>query len=815
MGKSGESRRITKEFNGLIYVIILKTFNAILLFLKTKKGIYTTITVVLCIWFWLCLPSPLFKDQTSTVLEDGSGKLLAARIAGDGQWRFPANKNIPDKFISSIIQFEDRGFFNHIGFSPTAFIRATHQNIKAKKTVSGGSTLSMQVIRLSRKGKKRTFFEKCIELILAVRLELSYSKSEILSLYASNAPFGGNVVGLDAASWRYFGRNASTLSWAEAATLAILPNAPSLIYPGKNQARLLKKRNRLLDQLFKEKFIDKDICELSKQEPLPGKPYKLPQIAPHLLQRAYREGFRGQRIVSTIDGHLQEQVNEIVERHHKILKANEIHNACVIVLEVNTGNILAYVGNTDNPNHPEYDSDVDVINAARSTGSILKPFLFTSMLNDGELLSNTLIPDIPTQISGFAPQNYNMTFDGAVPAKRALARSLNIPAVRMLQNYGIEKFNYNLKKIGMTTLNYSPDHYGLSIILGGAEGKLWDIAGMYASMARTLNHYSVYKGKYDKEDFHPPCYASQIKTKEPNLTATSYFDAASIYLTFEAMVEVARPDEDAGWRQYGSANKIAWKTGTSFGYRDGWAVGLTPKYVVGVWVGNADGEGRPGLVGINTAAPILFDIFSLLKPGKWFSQPYDEMEKVAICHQSGSRASDICEPINTVWIQKAGLRSAPCKYHRLIHLDASGQYRVNSNCESVSNMQHVNWFVLPPAMEWYYKSKNSSYKELPGFRSDCETVGFKTMEIIYPKEFSKIYVPVELNGTMGKTVFQVAHRKANTTIYWHLDGGYLGSTQNIHQMGLAPDEGMHTLTLVDQEGESIIQQFEIVSKKKQ
>jgi penicillin-binding protein 1C len=783
-------------------------------FLKSKKGFFSILLTALFIWFCCCLPNPLFKTKTSTVLEDVNGNLLSARIADDGQWHFPTSKHVPVKFVASIIQFEDRSFYSHSGFNAAAFARAVVQNVKAKKIKSGGSTLSMQVIRLSRKDKKRTVFEKVIEIILALRLELSYSKAEILALYASNAPFGSNVVGLDAASWRYFGREAEKLSWAESATLAVLPNAPSLIYPGKNQEKLFLKRNRLLDQLFKTKIIDKETCELSKQESLPGKPHVLPQIAPHLLQRAAKEGFNGMRVTSTIDRHLQERVNEIIEHHHKILKANEIHNACAIVLEVATGNVLAYVGNTDNTGKPEYESDVDVINAPRSTGSILKPFLFASMLNDGELLSTSLIPDIPTQIAGYVPQNYNQSFDGAVPAKRALARSLNIPAVRMLQNYGIEKFNFNLKKIGMTTLVFSPDHYGLSIILGGAEGKLWDITGMYASMARTLNHYTTYNGKYDKADFHPPYYVEQKKKEAPELAANTYLDAASIYLTFEAMVEVSRPDEDASWKQYTSATKVAWKTGTSFGYRDGWAVGVTPKYVVGAWVGNADGEGRPGLVGVQTAAPILFDIFSLLKPGKWFSQPYDEMEKVAICRQSGCRATDICEPIDTQWIQKSGLHSESCKYHRLIHLDVSGKYRVTSNCEDVSKMQHVSWFVLPPAMEWYYKSKNTFYKELPPFREGCESNGFNAMEIIYPKEFSKIYVPVELNGKMGKTVFQVAHRKANTTIYWDLDGVYVGSTQNIHQLGLSPDEGIHTLTLVDENGESIVQKFEIVSKKK-
>ncbi|MCX6296493.1 MAG: transglycosylase domain-containing protein, partial [Bacteroidetes bacterium] len=430
----------------------MKRISLIVQFVKSKKGIFTIFLFALFIWYYFCLPSPLFRSKTSTTLEDTNGNLLAAKIADDGQWRFPLTKKVPQKFIDCIIQFEDRGYYSHWGFSPSAIIRAIKQNLQDKRTVSGGSTITMQVIRLSRKGQKRTFIEKLIELILSTRLEFSYSKKEILELYSSNAPFGSNVVGIDAASWRYFGRDPSKLSWAEAATLAVLPNAPSLIYPGKNQERLLKKRDRLLDQLLSAKKIDQETCELSKKEPLPGLAHAIPQLAPHLLQRAANEKLSGQRITSTLDAHLQERVNTIIENHHRILKGNEIHNACAIVLDVNTGNVLAYVGNTNNKDNPEYEGDVDVINAPRSTGSILKPFLFASMLTDGELLSTTLIPDIPTQIAGYAPQNYNQTFDGAVPAKRALARSLNIPAVRMLQNYGIEKFNYNLKKFGMTTL---------------------------------------------------------------------------------------------------------------------------------------------------------------------------------------------------------------------------------------------------------------------------------------------------------------------------------------------------------------------------
>ncbi|MGB3947166.1 MAG: transglycosylase domain-containing protein, partial [Bacteroidia bacterium] len=262
---------------------MLKKNDNIQTLIYNKKGVFALIAIVLFIWFIFCLPSPLFKTHTSTVLEDSNGKLLAARIADDEQWRFPESKHIPPKFILSLIQFEDRSFFSHHGFNPLAFVRATIQNIKAKRIVSGGSTLSMQVIRMARNKKRRNIVDKIIEIIMAIRLELTFSKMEILSIYASNAPFGSNVVGIDASSWRYFGREPETLSWAESATLAILPNAPSVIYPGKKQERLLKKRNRLLDQLYTAKIIDLETCQLSKQEPLPTTPHPIPQIAPHLL----------------------------------------------------------------------------------------------------------------------------------------------------------------------------------------------------------------------------------------------------------------------------------------------------------------------------------------------------------------------------------------------------------------------------------------------------------------------------------------------------------------------------------------------------
>jgi len=708
------------------------------------------------------------------------------------------------------VAFEDKNFYKHPGINPFSFWRAFVQNVKAKKVISGGSTITMQVIRLSRKGQSRTILEKIVEVVLALRLELTYSKSEILCLYASHAPYGGNVVGINAASWRYYGRNPSNLSWAETASLAVLPNAPSFIFPGKNQTAFLNKRNRLLAKLLNAGAFDSLTFKLSIQEPLPGVPKVLPQLAPHLTTRAIIEGYSGKNVRTTIDASLQNRINNIVEYHKPRLEANSIHNIAVLVLDVETGKTLAYVGNT-NPDSTSTGKSVDIIKSPRSTGSILKPFLYAAMLNEGLILPKTLIPDIPTQIGSYTPKNFYPTFDGAVPASRALARSLNVPAARMLQVYGVPKFHNILNKLGLTTITRSPENYGLSLILGSAEATLWDLAGVYSSLARTLNHFRPFQSRYNRLDIHPPTYTYDTTKTSPVMEDHSVLGAASIYLTFDAMREVARPDELAGWKYFASTRSVAWKTGTSFGHRDAWAIGLNPNQVVAVWVGNASGEGRADLTGVGVAAPIMFDVFGLLPPNGWFERPIDDMAYIPVCQQSGQRATDICEPIDSAWIPLAGLETPPCPYHRLIHLDATGRYRVNDLCYDRDKMQHLSWFVLPPAMEWFYKSRKPDYRMIPPYLQGCKPENpQKPMAMLYPRvQNAKIIIPVNLDGTLSDIVFEAVHRVADATIYWHLDEKYAGTTKTFHKLALRPSVGNHVLTLVDGDGESLVTNFTI------
>jgi penicillin-binding protein 1C len=768
-----------------------------------------------------CLPSPLFQDPLSIVLEDREGELLGARIAEDGQWRFPAVEEVPDKYQQAVVTFEDKHFYRHPGVDPLSILRAIGQNVKAGRIVSGGSTISMQVIRLSRKGRPRTIGEKIIEIILATRLELKYSKEEILKLYASHAPFGGNVVGIEAASWRYYGKKPELLSWAEAATLAVLPNSPSLIRPGRNAKRLKEKRDRLLVRMSERGLIDSLSCRLALTESLPGPPLALPQIAAHLLDHFLTSSSSDQprhRFRSTLTSQLQRAATEIVDRHHQQLKRNQIHNCAALILDMERKEVIAYIGNAPNAGQ-EHGEQVDIIQARRSTGSILKPFLYTLAVQEGSILPGSLLPDVPTFISGFRPENYHQEFDGAVAADEALIRSLNVPFVHLLRKYGLEKFHFTLKKLGMTSLVYPPSHYGLSLILGGAEASLWDITSIYAGMATCLRHYVQHDARYFPSDFEAPSLLLPEK-KRPKSRRSGFqaapLDAGAIWHTFEAMRQLERPNSEGEWERFQSAFPVAWKTGTSFGFRDAWAIGVTPRYVVGVWAGNADGEGRPGLVGVRAAAPLLFELFDLLPTqGKWFEPPYDALQKVAVCRESGERGSPLC-PVDSLRIPEGGLIAPLCTYHQWIFLDSSRQWQVNKQCAAGEFIQRVPWFFLPPAQAFYYRSHHPQYRNPPPWRQDCMNKNqyeANRMQLVYPNNVRRIILPVDLDGEEEKVVFRAAHSNPEALIYWHLDDQFLGTTEQFHELELAPSSGEHMLTLIDQEGFRLEQTFELVRKK--
>lgn len=825
----------------------------------------------------LMLPRPLFDTPYSTVLYARDGELLGAQVARDGQWRFPPGHALPDKYARAVVEYEDRRFYRHAGVSLPAIVRAARQNWRAGEVVSGGSTLTMQLVRLSRGNPPRTVGEKLREMLLATRIEWSYTKEEILALYAAHAPFGGNVVGLEAAAWRYFGHDPSQLSWAEAATLAVLPNSPALIHPGRSRDALLAKRNRLLDRLLQVRAIDSTEHLVARLEPLPDAPRPLPRHAPHLLESQPA----GTALHSTLDAALQQRTQQVVDNYGRwTLAANHIRNAAALIADVRSGEVLAYVGNitpggvspgatsgnsADTQSEPRPGASdgrsVDIIRSRRSTGSLLKPILYGALLSEGQILPHTLVFDTPLNLAGFTPTNYSKTFSGVVPASAAVARSLNVPTVRMLTLYNNSRFLALLRSMGMTTFDRSADDYGATLILGGAESTLWEMTGLYASLARSLETHNR-TGSYAPGDMHelrvtgspadtsshlaPPHIAPShpAASQEQRTARRNHHEEellcplspASLWFMFEAMSGVNRPEEEGAWQAFSSMRQVAWKTGTSYGNRDAWAIGLTPRYIVGVWVGNADGEGRASMTGVGHSAPILFDIFSMLPAGGgWFDHPLDDMTAVAVCRRSGHRAGPWClasgDPVDTVDIPQAGIASPPCPYHKPVTVGD----------------QTRGWFVLPPAAEYYYRQSASDYAVPPAVS------GARPFELIYPQHNAILYLPKGFAGrdtgstaspntgpaarrsssppsesapgsaaqhpgsstanTPGATnasdrterfVFRAAHRSDSATLHWHLDNTYLGTTRSAstvgHTLSVAPSPGEHWLTVVDDQG---------------
>lgn len=759
-------------------------------------------SLLLLIAFYHSLPIPLFDEPTCTVLTDRNGALLAATIAKDGQYRFAPLDSAPPQFAECAVAYEDRFFYWHMGVNPVAVATALKDNLQAGRIVRGASTLTMQVARMMRRGSSRTFANKLKEAVWALRLELRYSKREILALWASYAPFGGNVVGLEAAAWRYYQTSPWNLSWGQAAALAVLPNAPAVIYPGVSNEAFRRKRDRLLHTLHARGVIDEMTLALALEESLPAGADPLPQLAVQLLGHAIRDGYEGQTVRTTLDITLQREAERAVLNHAEEQMGQQISNAGALILHAERGEVLAYVGNVPGLGAIK-QGYVNTILAKRSSGSILKPFLYADMLDEGMILPTELIPDIPMKIGSFAPMNAHRTFQGAVPARQALSLSLNVPTVRMLRAYGVEAFLELLQHLGATTFNRGANIYGLSLILGGGECTLWEMCGIYASLSRTLRRFTE-EGHYFSANIHAPHYVLSQALAQPRgrKTQNSPLGAGSIYLTFEALREVNRPEEEIGWQHFSSTRSVAWKTGTSWGARDAWAIGVNRDYVVGVWVGNATGAGQPGNSGVSTAAPLMFQLWGLLPHTPWFNIPWDDLHQQPICRASGSPPSPICPDVDTILTVAHNATHSPCPYHELVHLDSSGQWRVNSSCYSVHSMRTQPWFILPPAQAWYYAQRNPHYTPLPPWLEGCSDDAVRPpMQFIYPRNNGTLLsIPRDMDGRPTVAQFEVAHLRPEAKVFWHLDGEYVGYTLHTHFLPLRPDEGEHELTVVDEQG---------------
>ena len=753
---------------------------------------------------WWPLPPALQQRDYARVLFADDGELLGARIATDQQWRFEPVATVPEKYRRALLTFEDRRFHWHPGVDPVAILRAAWGNLRAGRVTSGGSTLTMQLARLLRDDPPRTLGNKALEALSALHLEWHFTKDELLGLYASYAPYGGNVVGLRAAAWRYFGREPQALSWAEAATLAVLPNSPALIHPGRHREQLQSRRNALLRQLAAQNAMSPLDLELALREPLPDQPRALPRLAPHMLTSLESEFPEQAVFYSTLDADLQRATQRIAEQHGERLARDGVHNLSLIVIDHRTMTTRAYLGNRAASRDVQYAPALDIAQRPRSTGSILKPLLYASMLDSGALLPTTLVPDIPAYFGGYRPENYDRQYRGAVPAHYALARSLNVPAVHMLKAHGIERFHHQLQDLGLTTLFRPANDYGLSLILGGAEGTLWELTNLYARLTANARD-----GEWRDN-------ARRFEGERPPVLPTPNLGQGASWLTLQALINVVRPGADSLWRDFSGSQAIAWKTGTSYGLRDAWAIGSNGRYTVGVWAGNAGGEAAPTLSGQHSAAPVLFDVFEQLGRHRWFPKPQQALKTVSVCKTDGYLAGGQCEAHRIDIPRTSHFQTVTPHYQRL-HLDASGRFRVHAGCERVSAMRSEDRFVLPPLQAHFWRQYHSDYAAIPPWRSDCigdvaRYADDQPMDLLYPREGSQVFIPIELSGRRGRVVLQAVHRQRDTSLFWHLDDRFLGRTRTFHEQSVFLQPGWHKLRLVDGEGYVLERWFKVLGE---
>ncbi len=767
---------------------------------KRKIFQWTAITLLSIVFIYYAIPpsSPIFDENYSMIIKAENGNMLHTFLNEKEQWHLPPeNIKLPKKLKTAVITYEDESFYHHIGIDFSALLRAAYQNIKYKKIYSGASTIPMQLARM-HKPKKRNYYNKFKEICYAIRLNLHYSKDDLLRLYLNHAPYGGNVIGYRTAALKYFGKKANALTWSEAATLAVLPNAPGLIYPSKVSSKLQTKRDQLLDKLADKGHINEQTCQLAKLEPIPDRFIRFESQAPHLAQYL-KNKYPSQWIISTtLDEHIQQQCNRIARSYKHHYSYYGIHNLAILVANTKTGAIKAYIGSPDFFDQ-HHGGQVNGILAARSSGSILKPFLYALSIDEGLITPESFIRDLPTYFEGFSPKNANKEYQGVTTAKEALVHSLNIPAVRLLNAYGVFQFYAFLKTAGVSTLFRNADAYGLPLILGGAEVNMWDMVMLYRGLAN--------KGVFSN---------NHLLTREENKQSAQMISAGSCYLTLNMLKDLKRPGSEYFWERFSGSRPFAWKTGTSYGHKDAWAVGVNPEYTIAVWVGNFDGEGNKNLSGASSAGPILFDILQVLpqqNTKKWFKKDQSDFKTQIICKLSGFRASGACPEVDTIDVPRGMKPLKACDYHQFRYFSKDEQYQCCSQCWHTLGRIKKSVTIYPPDIAYYLREKGQYIEKLVNHYPHCPAYkAEKSLKIIYPNMDAKLFLPRDFDGKTQSVVCRIGHNNAGKSIYWYLDGQYLGKTTDEHSMAIAFKEGWNTLKVIDENGAEDAQSVFATSK---
>ncbi len=635
------------------------------------------------------------------------GSVLYAFLSHDDKWRMKTEPGeITPDLRKVIIHKEDRFFYWHPGVNPVAVVRAAGNNIFRNRKTSGASTITMQVVRLLEP-KKRTYGNKLVEMFRALQLEWHFSKSEILQMYLNLVPYGGNVEGVKAASLLYFNQLPNRLSVAQLTVLAIVPNRPTSLYLGRNNELLRQERNKWLRKFLREGVFDAKTIADALNEPLQTRRHPLPKIAPHLAYRLHRQ-FPSEAILHTsLSRSKQDKVQQLAQNYHQRLKKYNIHNLAVLVVNNQTLEIEAYIGSPDF-NDNEHAGQVDNVQSIRSPGSTLKPLVYALGIDAGKITPKTVLLDVPSQFGDYAPENFDQQFNGAVTVEKSLINSLNIPAVKVLEDVTVPVFVQKLKAARFVQISRDAHKLGLSAVLGGCGTTLEELAGLYAAFANG--------GRF-----------GNLTTKASEALGTggaSLFSPESAYMVSEILMQAVRPDLPNGYQSSYHAPPIAWKTGTSYGRRDAWSIGYNRRYTVAVWVGNASGEGVAELTGADIATPLLFNVFNAVDynaNGGQLLAPAN-MQLRLVCAATGLLPGEHC-PSQVVDYHIPLVSSMErCNHLKEMAVAPDESFSYCTACMPEAGYKKLRYENLPPALASFYNTWGVAYRRIPAHNPACTRV---------------------------------------------------------------------------------------------
>ncbi len=728
------------------------------------------------------LPERL-SSKDGVVVTWADGRPAHVFLSPDEKWRFEARlESVDPRYVEALIAFEDQRFWSHPGVDVFAIGRAVLANLSHGRRVSGASTLTMQLVRLLEP-RPRTYVSKFVEAWRATQLEVRLSKEEILENYLRFIPMGRNIEGVHAGSLAYFGREANLLSYDEIAVLLAVPQSPNVRFPdAANVERLRTARDRIAQHLhelgaLKDDGVDSThVLAMIHEADVPDRLRAFPREIPHTAYSL--RASRGElRISTSLDSGIQRVAENLLAPFQEPAALQGIDHATVLVVDHQAQRVVAAVGNFDFGDKP--GMQIAAYNVPRSTGSLLKPFIFAMSVEEGLAHPRNLVQDVPGQFGNYRPENYDGTFKGLVRYDEALSLSLNMPFIQMLYRLGVEPFVTRLRLAGIPRLVTEPGYYGLSAAVGGIEMRPLDVASLYAALANDG-------------------LGSPLKVTPGQSVPERYFSAESSYLTRQALRLRDRPDFDRR-RANHLAARFFWKTGTSFGNRDAWAVGAGAKYTVVVWMGNLDRRPSSALVGSERCGPVLFDLLQALEPQVGADRSPAGMTQVEVCAYSGFVPGDACSERIMVEAPANAVVTQVCPFHQFRHVDTKTGLALTPECRAGRQVVTKPFLVWPASVRRLMSPGAVAMPLAPEFAPECAS-SESSLRIVSPRVGQNIRLMAGVDVERQKVPLEAEARDGRSMLHWFVDGIWLGTVPATERLWWVPEEGEHEILVQDDRG---------------